>query len=246
MKIAVPLCGSKTQNFINTTYIDYLIGAGLTPVFIPQNKFIEDLLKECDGLLLSGGIDIDPIYYGFNNIDSSGVSPTRDSFERNLIEYFLKNDKKIFGICRGFQLICLELFALGELKGEYIQDLKNHPTNTDVDRNIPIHFIFIDEKELYSSINNINFEKSDLTKIIFNFNNSCDKSHIKRIAVNSMHHQGFIIPKTYSDTKIIAIAPYDKNEFLVEAIKFKNILAVQWHPEELNDFPLIKNFFESK
>lgn len=246
MRIAVPLCESKTQNFINTSYINYLIGAGLTPIFIPQNNFIVDILKECDGLLLSGGIDIDPIYYGFNNVDSVSVCPIRDDFERRLIRYFLENDKKIFGICRGFQLICLELFNVGKLEGKYCQDLLKHPTNINVDRNIPIHFIFINEDELYSNKNDVDIKKLGVSKIVFNFDKILDKSYIKRIPVNSIHHQGFTVPKENFDTKIIAISSYNKDEFLVEAIKCKNILAVQWHPEEMNDFKLIKTFFETK
>ena len=64
------------------------------------------IVETLDGLLLQGGTDVEPHRYGEQPIkpEWSG-DPLRDCFEFELIEYFLKADKPILGVCRGFQLL---------------------------------------------------------------------------------------------------------------------------------------------
>src|SRR5210317_2211303 len=109
MNIAVPLgpgVKGPTQ-FINTQYLKYLKKAKLNPVTISMFSD-EATLAAGDGLLLPGGIDVDPIYYLTDNEDSNYCNPDRDEFERKLIQMYVKAGKPIFGICRGLQLLFLE------------------------------------------------------------------------------------------------------------------------------------------
>ena len=74
----------------------------------------------CDGLLLPGGADIDPKYYGAENIACKGIDPARDEEEFRLAAAFIDVGKPILGICRGHQLINV---ALG---GTLIQHMEGH------------------------------------------------------------------------------------------------------------------------
>ncbi len=90
------------------------------------------LAQDCDGLLLLGGGDADPMLYGQENRGSNPPDPVRDRDELALIQQFLAQDKPILGICRGHQMLNI---ALG---GTLIQDLPDarhrHDTTTDNDR----------------------------------------------------------------------------------------------------------------
>jgi putative glutamine amidotransferase len=59
---------------------------------------------------------------------------------------------------------------------------------------------------------------------------------------NSLHHQGFVIPttETFNDIRILATADYGKTEKIIEAFEGNNFLAVQWHPEVVNDLMVIR------
>ena len=66
----------------------------------------EEMAALCDGLLLTGGADMDPELYGEEKLnDSVKPLPERTAFEKPLFEAFLKRGKPILGICRGSQLI---------------------------------------------------------------------------------------------------------------------------------------------
>jgi putative glutamine amidotransferase len=241
-KIAIPLSESESRNYVNTAYIEYIRGAGFLPIPIPfitgndSNSQITPLLEICDGLLLPGGVDLDPIHYGKDNYSSMSVSPEKDEFERELFYYFLYKDLPIFGICRGFQLICAELIRENKLSAYLSQGILGHKINTEnsVSRSIPTHFVTIN------------------SKILYNINN------IERMSVNSMHHQGVVIKQAYLSeylnnnevkvevkVKVVAYKDYNKKDglVLIEGIKYKNVLAVQWHPEELMDTDLLTNLF---
>lgn len=90
------------------------------------------LADSCDGLLLPGGGDADPILYGQENRGSNPPDPDRDRDELELIGRFRARNKPIFGICRGHQMINI---AFG---GTLIQDLPDdrhrHDTEKDADR----------------------------------------------------------------------------------------------------------------
>ena len=86
-------------------YVEGVAEAGGVPVVLPPvagDRAAEDLLDGLDGLLLSGGSDLDPGYYGTEPVPELGVTmPERDAFEIALLEHALRRKIPILGICRG-------------------------------------------------------------------------------------------------------------------------------------------------
>lgn len=242
MKICIALSPSKTQFFVNQAYVAYVVEAGLEPVTISPHNGIPDFVEFCDGLLLPGGIDIDPTHYGECNLASYKVDPKKDDFERQLLQGFLAAGKKVFGICRGFQLIMREyLLEHSKLQQwlQYYQHVNGHAQTEGLglDRNVYSHDVRIIPAGLYGTGGN----------------------NISMAFVNSMHHQAVIAlpPKKrpnamrFGDVFVVATSSHGMKEnekgYIVEGVRFmwgnSEVLAVQWHPEELMDIDLISNFF---
>lgn len=84
---------------------------------IPDARYCPSVDLSCDGLLLAGGGDVDPAYFGQENQGSTEIDRPRDAAELALAEAYLSAGKPILGICRGHQVLNI---ALG---GTLIQDL---------------------------------------------------------------------------------------------------------------------------
>jgi putative glutamine amidotransferase len=246
MIIGLPISENKTQLVINKAYVDYIKSAGYDP-FLITNKFSpETVVAICDGLLLPGGIDLDPIYYGYDNFSSFSVDPEKDEFERKLFYNFKDCGKPIFGICRGLQLIAREFILSRKIDGRiYFSshiDKHNQTGSIELNRNVKSHWV------------KFNFQL---------YGKDCKKEQV--MPVNSMHHQGVILQMYETKNKVRkkldtsfsgfeALAWTDrgvdqKDWVVCEAFQIKHwgspILAVQWHPEELMDTELIRGFFDA-
>ncbi len=194
-----------------TSGMDYslaVLNAGGIPFILPihNNKdVLADQIKHLDGLLLSGGIDVDPIYYGEECIEGmGGVSPERDEFELFLLSEFLKTKKPILGICRGMQLV--NVFYGGSL----YQDVSH------IEREIKIQHAQKYLPEL--PVHNINIEKGNLLYDIFG----------ETARINSFHHQ--MLKDLGENLTVIATA----SDGVIEAVQDKGhpfFYNVQWHPE---------------
>ncbi len=89
--------------------------------FVYDLALLSEQLDAVDGVLLSGGCDIDPKYFGEENNGSNPPSPERDEFEALLIKEVMRRDLPLLGICRGIQ--SMNVFMGGTIH----QDLPNHP-----------------------------------------------------------------------------------------------------------------------
>ena len=195
--------------YVNKDYVDAVIRAGGVPLIIPFSTDKEVIISQAqliDGLILSGGHDINPYNYGQEPSQKIGeIFPERDIYEMILLEESKKRDIPILGICRGFQLINV---AAG---GTLYQDLSLIPGNILKHNQVSnptlkTHKIEIKENSFISSI----FGKETM--------------------VNSFHHQA--IDKVADDFIVVARA----SDGVVEAIEhktYKFLVAVQWHPEML-------------
>ena len=76
----------------------------------------------CDGLILTGGGDISPIFYGEKNTYSKNIDYNKDLYEFDLLRQFVQAKKPVFGICRGMQII--NVFFGGTLH-QHIENHKN-------------------------------------------------------------------------------------------------------------------------
>ena len=95
------------------SYQQSLGGAGALPV----GGYCSAPYLTCDGLLLAGGDDMDPSFFGQPNLGSKDIDPDRDRAELALIKAYADAGKPILGICRGHQVLNV---AFG---GTLIQDL---------------------------------------------------------------------------------------------------------------------------
>ena len=101
---------------VYANYYNALKESGMEPVFSTDLSIAES----CDGLLLTGGYDINPALYGQENVACVNIDPVRDEEEIALVRQFMKLERPIFGICRGHQILNV---ALG---GDMIQDIPGH------------------------------------------------------------------------------------------------------------------------
>lgn len=249
MKIGVTIAKSKTQLFINQAYVNYVTNAGFEPIMITPQNNADKIADICDGLLLPGGIDLDPIFYNDDNLDSHAVDPERDDFERKVLCAFINKQKPVFGICRGFQLIVREFISDHEDEQNfenltYYQNINNHSlSNTrSISRNVRSHSVNSNSLALYGKENDGLFSK---------------------MFVNSMHHQALLTKNGAAfnymigddSLRVISYTPFGIESlkgfgYVVEGVDIvwngSKVRSVQWHPEELNDIDLLIEFFKGK
>lgn len=199
-------------NYHRTTVsIDYtksIVATGGIPIVLPvtdDRTIIKAQLSLIDGLILSGGADINPLLYGQDFKAGIGtVSPERDNYEMIVLEEFLKTGKAILGICRGHQLLNVYFGGtLFQAAQYYKGELVNHRQKIYPD--MVTHKVNIIEQE------NILFE-----------------AYGREIITNSFHHQ--FIDKLGDGLTTIA----KSNDGVVEAIQMKGhkfLYGIQWHPE---------------
>lgn len=113
---------SIEKQFINSHYLNYINKAGFTPIMLPiSNCNLEELLNLCDCFLITGGNDMHSKWYNMPMHNSmKDVSIDMDILDKNVIEYAIKNNKPLLGICRGLQ--SLNVF----LGGTLYQDIIGH------------------------------------------------------------------------------------------------------------------------
>ncbi|MCD8339485.1 MAG: gamma-glutamyl-gamma-aminobutyrate hydrolase family protein [Burkholderiales bacterium] len=185
-----------------------LEGAGALPFMLPvltDKNDVRRMLGNADGLLLTGGQDVDPSLYGEEKLEVCGeISPERDNMEKLLLEVALEMDMPVLGICRGIQ------FANVFFGGSLWQDIPSqvgkeieHSMQPPYDR--PIHDVYV-------------VDHTPLAKL----------SRQSEIQVNSYHHQA--IKKLAPTLQVLAYS--DDN--LIEAVRLPSktfMWFVQWHPE---------------
>ena len=136
-------------------YMKVLEACGALPVMLPLTtdpEELNDCFSLCDGILMTGGHDVDPALYAETAKKTCGIPcSSRDKMEAYLFEKALQEDKPVFGICRGVQLMNV---LLG---GTLYQDLPTeHPSKTEhhmaspYDR--PVHKVTVKEETLLADI----------------------------------------------------------------------------------------------
>lgn len=208
MKIGLTYTGTdkKHQNYVNWLKANEDIEI---ITLSAENNNLSDL-KKCDALVLSGGIDIHPRFYGNDNTqydNATSLNEKRDEFEIAAFHLAQENKLPVLGICRGMQLINVIH------KGTMVQDLGEekllnaHKGNPD-----KLHSVNVKSETILSKIVNA-----------------------KSIQANSAHHQA--IDKLGHDLIINALSEDGIVEG-IEREETKNkpfLLAIQWHPERMHE-----------
>ncbi|MDR1743983.1 MAG: membrane dipeptidase [Dysgonamonadaceae bacterium] len=208
-----PIIGISVQQYgnrgssVSGTYINAVLKAGGTPILIPMtdNGFvIKNTVDQLDGLLMIGGEDVNPSFYGEAAREELGeVDSLRDVCDLMLVKMAADRNIPILGICRGEQLINV---AFG---GSLYQDIPSqHPSG--------INHLQKEPREIGTHDVSV-FTGSTLSQIIGS----------GKFSVNSFHHQS--VKEIAPGFRVSARA----NDSIVEAIEAVSgqIVAVQWHPE---------------
>lgn len=219
---------NKKYDKVRCSYINAVYRAGGLPVIIPpfdNNEHLEKYIDLIDVLVLSGGDDINPSFYGEDKLpDLSNIDENRDRWEIAFFKKAYELDMPILGICRGMQVINVSL------GGTLYQDI-DYQLNCD-SPHLPVNLIKKKNLEYVNHRINI-LEDTKLEKIL------CSKE----LLVNSHHHQA--IKDIGSGLKVAAYSECGIIESIENEDK-KFLLGVQWHPEDLiDDFSCFNNLFKA-
>ena len=190
-------------------YYQSILKAGGVPFIIPcydDTDALINTLDKLDGILLTGGADINPLFLGEEPIQElHGINPRRDRQELLLTRLAADRQIPILGICRGIQTMNA---ALG---GPLYQDIHSQMEGTRIkhDQNLD---------RCYAS-HTVTIEKDTLLHRLFKADT---------IAVNSFHHQA--IKEPAPGFRVCARATDGVIEAM-ESTEYKSMLGVQWHPE---------------
>ena len=206
-RILTPMRSYSTRRvyYIYREYLNMFKAADLDVIITgpSSDDTLRFLVENCDGLLLTGGLDIDPSLFNqpLNPLTNKEL-PELEILELKLIKMFAAKNKPILGICRGIQTINV---AFG---GSLIQDILEANKYTDHLQKKPEGY-----HHLVKTV-----ASTQLQKFLGN-----------EFMTNSFHHQaidqlapGFIVNARSQDN-------------IIERIEKGNIIAVQWHPEKIND-----------
>ena len=201
-------------------YYDSIVAAGGVPLVIPpvaDTDVIINSLSRIDGLLLSGGGDVNPLWTGEEPSPLlHGINRERDLPELLITRLAFNRQLPILGICRGIQVLATALGGkvaqdLSEVKSEKLEvksekpEVKSVKHSQDADRSEPTHSVTIGRGTILSQI-------YDAPKLF----------------VNSFHHQA--VSDGGPRLRATAVAADGVIE-AVESSEYKSILGVQWHPE---------------
>ena len=189
-------------------YYQSVLKAGGIPFIIPpfyETDRLGELLDRLDGIIFSGGGDINPLLLGEEPIkELHSITPERDLQELLLARLAYDRQIPMLGICKGIQIINA---ALG---GTNYQDIHTQMEgirikhSQDQDRRYPSHQVSITDGSILA------------------------KLFGTELAVNSFHHQAC---KTAAPCLTVTAISTDGVIEAVESNEFKSILGVQWHPE---------------
>jgi putative glutamine amidotransferase len=191
------------------SYVHAVHSSGGRAVLITPDDPDVDVLDGLDGIMFTGGSDVDPGLYGEQPHPTTNVKPERDAAELVLMRAALAADLPLLGICRGMQLMVV---AHGGRLYQHLPDVLGHNTHRPISGpkfgEHPVHL------------------------------RPGSKAHGilgDAVAVNSFHHQGIADPGRLT---AVGWCPEDELIEVVEDPTKTFAIGVQWHPEDTTDFRL--------
>ena len=176
---------------------------------LADKDLLRALYEQLDGLLLSGGGDVDPAHYGETVHEKCGsIDAARDTAELRLTRWVVEDGKPLLAICRGVQVVNV---ALG---GSLYQDIEaqvsdslTHTWYPEYPRNCRSHAVALEPG-------------TRLAQIL----------EAESLSVNSLHHQAL---KDLARPLIVSARASDGIVEAVESCSHPFLMGVQWHPEDL-------------
>ena len=209
---------------LSEAYIKAVSNAGGIPLLIPLGLPETDwdaLANRLDGILLTGGSDLDPALFNGNpHPRVYDVDPERDALEIALVQRAAAHKQPFLGICRGIQAINVALGGtLYTDIGDQLPGALRHDLYPNIPRDYRAHEVIL-------------APSSKLAAILAT----------DRPQVNSLHHQG--LDRIAQGLSVTGRAP----DGLVESVELPDhpfAIGVQWHPEWLQDDPAMRNLFKA-
>jgi putative glutamine amidotransferase len=204
--------GLMHRHRVSADYSQAVIDAGGIPIILPpQDGTIDQILELVDGLIFSGGADIDPARYGNVEIHPAtyDISEARDQFELELMRAAVQRNVPTLCICRGIQVLNV---ALGGTLVQHIGDQVESPLTH---RQHEAGYLGTE------SSHHVTFIEESLAAKVFG-------THV--VPVNSLHHQSLATPAVAIRVEGVS------SDGVIEAVSVPTchfILGVQWHPELL-------------
>jgi gamma-glutamyl-gamma-aminobutyrate hydrolase PuuD len=197
-------------------YVRAVEGAGGRALIVPpSDDGVQETLDAVDGLIFTGGSDLDPELYGQDaHPETSGIVPARDRAELALLSAALERDMPVLAICRGSQVLNV---ALGGDLVQHLPDVVGHDRHKEDPGVFGDHDVTIEGG-------------TRLSEII--------DGHVP---VKSHHHQGF--GRLGEGLRAVAHAD-DGTLEAVEDPQRRFALGVLWHPEAGEDMKLFQALVE--
>jgi putative glutamine amidotransferase len=213
----------ETHFSLRHDYVRAVEAAGGLPVALAPGATEDaaEVMSRVDGLVLSGGGDLDPAHYGEEAHETvTDVTPDRDAFELALVREALLRDQPILAICRGLQTLNI---ATG---GTLIQDIASSVEGAD-DHD--------PERERWELTHEVRLLPGSRLRQVLGED---------RVRVNSFHHQA-----VKSLGRGLVASAWSVGDGVVEGVEAPEsrfVLGVQWHPESFwNKTPGFQPLFEA-
>ena len=213
--VAIPQMGTDLfRKYMKSKYVKSLDRAGAQVRWIELDnteKAVSEAL-ECDGLLLPGGADIEPALYGRKREEKCGKpNELRDKNEFVIYNTFVKTNKPVLCICRGFQL--LNVACKGTLYQD-IEEIQKCKHSDFFKRAKTAHTVTVNEN----------------TRLFEIFGKNL-------VGVNSLHHQAV---ENVGENLTVSAVSSDGFVEALELNNHPFCIAVQWHPEHMSKNDLLQ------
>jgi gamma-glutamyl-gamma-aminobutyrate hydrolase PuuD len=188
---------------LTMTYIDAISRAGGVPVLLPPNDFgASEVVERLDGLILSGGADIDPARFGQEAHPRTVIVADRDAWEFAVLSAALERDLPVLAICRGIQVLNV---AVGGSLHQHLPEVLGHQDH-------------LHTPGTFGS-----------TKVRLEKGCRLERLLGDRVTVPCHHHQGIdqlgagLVAVGWADDGMVEAA---------ELVDRRFVVGVQWHPEQ--------------
>jgi putative glutamine amidotransferase len=212
--IPIPVQDAEKRRYtLGKNYVHSLIACGAAPILLPTSLDRDTwraLYSEADGVLLTGGGDVEPdVFEEEKHPATDDINPERDDIEIALARWALADDKPMFAICRGIQVVNVALGGslIQDIPTQYGQRIEHRGSVIGAARDHVLHEVCIEPG-------------ARITEVFGPGN----------VGVNSFHHQAI---KALGDGLIVTSRAPDGIIESVEMPDRRYYLGVQWHPEEM-------------